>query len=99
MSDPAKLREVCAILGQKHSLEIIAYLMYKEPHVKKIAEDTGIPYTTAQKRVVDMERAGLVTTWSDITQGQGKHIKKVKLTRFLYTISPLNIQHYLEDSE
>ena len=77
-----KLREVCAVLGQKYTMEIIAYLRCKEAHVKQIAQDTGAPYTTTQKRIVDMERAGLVTTWSDTTQGQGKHIKKVKLTRF-----------------
>ena len=91
------LRKICAVLGQRHSMEIVNYLRCgKDKHMKQISEETGISYTTVQKRIADMERAGIVTTYDDVSRRTGKRVKMVHGKEFKHMLSPLTIKEYLE---
>jgi DNA-binding Lrp family transcriptional regulator len=81
-------------------MEIVVNLRCgKDKHMKKIAEETEIPYTTVQKRVKDMEEAGIVVTWNEIDRRSGKSVKMVHVKEFNHTLSPLAIKDYLEAKE
>ena len=91
------LRKICAVLGQRHTMEIVVTLRCGgNKNMKQIAQDTGIAYTTVQKRVTDMERAGIVTTWFDVDRRTGKNVRIVKVKEFKHMLSPLTIKEYLE---
>jgi len=93
-----RLREICAVLGQRYTMEIIVHLRCgKEKYLLQISEETEIPYTTVQKRIADMEDAGLITTWRDTSRADGKAIKKVKLREFNHVLTPLHIKNWLEE--
>ena len=92
-----KLRKICAVLGQRYTMEIIVHLRCVEKYLKQISMETGIPYTTVQKRIADMEDAGLVITWRDTSRGDGKAIKKVRLSPFKQELSPTAITIWLEE--
>ena len=93
-----RLREICAVLGQRYTMEIIVHLRCgSEKYLLQIAEETEIPYTTIQKRVADMEDAGLITTWRDTSRSDGKAIKMVKLIEFNHVLTPLLIKKWLEE--
>jgi len=91
------LREVCKALGQAHSIEIIAYLRdHKDAYVKEMAKELGVPYTTAQKRIIDLERAGLVESRRGISKANYKAVKRAKVTNFKHLLTPLSLKEYIE---
>ena len=94
-----KLREICAILGRPHTMEIVANLRCAEKFLKQITEETGVPYTTVQARIADMEAAGMVITWREPRRGDGKAVKKVRLKPFKQELSPTAIQVWLDETE
>jgi DNA-binding HxlR family transcriptional regulator len=80
------------ILGQRHTWEIIANIKNGSKYMKQISRETKIPYTTVQKRINDMEDAGIVRVYSDVDKKTGKAIKKVKISRFRINIDPYTIE-------
>jgi DNA-binding HxlR family transcriptional regulator len=80
------------ILGMRHTWEIIANIKNGSKYMKQIANETQIPYTTVQKRINDMEQAGIVRVNSDVDQETGKAIKKVRISRFRINIDPYMIE-------
>ena len=80
------------ILGMRHTWEIIANIRNGSKYMKQIAKETKIPYTTVQKRINDMEQAGIVRVFSDVDQETGKAIKKVRVSRFKINIDPYTIE-------
>jgi predicted transcriptional regulator len=67
--------------------------------MKQIARETKIPYTTVQKRINDMEEAGIVRVSSDVDQETGKAIKKVKVSRFRINIDPYTIEKLVVENK
>jgi predicted transcriptional regulator len=67
--------------------------------MKQIARETKIPYTTVQKRINDMEEAGIVRVSSDVDQETGKAIKKVKVSRFRINIDPYTIERLVVENK
>ena len=80
------------VLGMRHTWEIIANIRNGSKFMKQIARETRIPYTTVQKRVNDMEQAGIVRIFSDVDRETGKAIKKVRVSRFKINIDPYTIE-------
>ena len=87
------------ILGMRHTWEIIANIKNGSKYMKQIANETEIPYTTVQKRINDMEQAGIVRVFSDVDQETGKAIKKVRLSRFRINIDPYTIEKMVTDDQ
>lgn len=81
----------------QHTWEIIANIKNGTKFMKQIARETRIPYTTVQKRVNDMEQAGIVRVFSDIDRQTGKSIKKVRVNRFKINIDPYTIEKLVTD--
>ena len=80
------------VLGMKHTWEIIANIKNGSKFMKQIARETRIPYTTVQKRINDMQEAGIVRVFSDIDRETGKFIRKVRISRFKINIDPYTIE-------
>jgi predicted transcriptional regulator len=80
------------VLGMKHTWEIIANIKNGSKFMKQIARETRIPYTTVQKRINDMQEAGIVRVFSDIDRETGKFIRKVRVSRFKINIDPYTIE-------
>jgi predicted transcriptional regulator len=76
----------------RHTWEIIANIRNGSKYMKQISKDTDIPYTTVQKRINDMEQAGIVRVFSDVDPKTGKAIKKVRVSRFKINIDPYTIE-------
>ena len=87
------------ILGMRHTWEIIANIKNGSKYMKQIANETEIPYTTVQKRINDMEQAGIVRVFSDVDQETGKAIKKVRISRFRINIDPYTIEKMVSDDQ
>ena len=87
------------ILGMRHTWEIIANIKNGSKFMKQIARETRIPYTTVQKRVNDMEQAGIVRVFSDVDLETGKAIKKVRVSRFKINIDPYTIEKLVIDDD
>ena len=85
------------VLGMRHTWEIIANIRNGSKYMKQIAVETEIPYTTVQKRINDMEEAGIVRVFSDVDQQTGKAIKKVRVSRFKINIDPYMIEKMVID--
>lgn len=85
------------VLGMRHTWEIIANIRNGSKYMKQIAVETDIPYTTVQKRINDMEQAGIVRVFSDTDQETGKAIKKVRVSRFKINIDPYTIEKMISD--
>lgn len=85
------------VLGMRHTWEIIANIRNGSKYMKQIAIETEIPYTTVQKRINDMEQAGIVRVFSDVDQQTGKAIKKVRVSRFKINIDPYMIEKMVID--
>jgi predicted transcriptional regulator len=87
-----KVHAQLKVLGMRHSWEIIANIRKGTKYMKQIANETEIPYTTVQKRIHDMEQAGIVRVFSDTDHTSGKAIKKVRVSRFKINIDPYTIE-------
>jgi predicted transcriptional regulator len=87
------------VLGMRHTWEIIANIKNGSKFMKQIARETKIPYTTVQKRINDMEEAGIVRVSSDVDQETGKAIKKVKVSRFRINIDPYTIEKLVVENK
>jgi len=83
----------------RHTWEIIANIKNGSKYMKQIANETEIPYTTVQKRINDMEQAGIVRVFSDVDQETGKAIKKVRISRFRINIDPYTIEKMVTDDQ
>jgi DNA-binding HxlR family transcriptional regulator len=79
------------VLSQKHTLKIIAFAHLKPTYMRKIADETRIPYTTLQKRMQDLEAAGLIRKYSEIDKTTGKIVTKIRLERFSVILDINNI--------
>ncbi|MFW6109750.1 MAG: winged helix-turn-helix transcriptional regulator [archaeon] len=96
-SQKEQLHAQLKILGMRYTWEIIANIKNGSKYMKQIANETDIPYTTVQKRINDMEQAGIVRVFNDVDPETGKAIKKVRVSRFRINIDPYTIEKMVSD--
>ena len=70
-------------LSKRHSLELIRLLFEDQKYVSQISEETGIPYTTVQQRVAELERAGIVEVEAGVDEASKRAIKLVRLVEHI----------------
>jgi len=91
-----KLREVCAVLGKRYTMEIVVFLRKGNNSMKGISRGTDIPYSMVQDRIKEMTRLGLVTIKRSKTKDLGKYMKEVRVCEFKLVLTPPLIKQYLE---
>jgi DNA-binding HxlR family transcriptional regulator len=79
-------------LSKRHSLELIRLLFEDQKYVSQISEETGIPYSTVQQRVAELERAGIVEVEAGVDEASKRAIKLVRLVNFRIELTPRVIQ-------
>ncbi|MGD2201255.1 MAG: winged helix-turn-helix domain-containing protein [Candidatus Bathyarchaeota archaeon] len=93
------IRAKFRVLSKKHTLEMIKHLMDGPLYISQISNTLGIPYTTAQQRVVELERAGLVRVEATIDEASKRAVKIVNPVNFRLEISPRSIYNWLTEEE
>ena len=86
------LREQLKVLSKRHSLELVNLLLDGPRYISQISEDLKLPYTTAQQRVSELERAVLVDVISSVDEASKRAIRLVRLKNFRIELSPRNIK-------
>ncbi len=79
------------ILSKKHTWEIIAGLMEGKKNLSQIAEESGIPYTTVQNRVVEMEKLKLITVHDEVDRHSKRPVKMIRVEDFRLEITGTKI--------
>ncbi len=79
-------------LSKRHSLEMISVLLDGPKHISQLSNDLGIPYTTTQQRVSELERAGLLNVVPDVDEASKRAIKRVRLSNFRVELTPRTIR-------
>ena len=80
------------VLSKRHSLELIRLLFEDQKYVSQISKETGIPYTTVQQRVSELERVGIVEVEAGVDEASKRAIKLVRLVNFRIELTPRVIQ-------
>lgn len=80
-------------LSKRHSLEMISILLDGPKHISQISDELGIPYTTAQQRVAELERVGLLNVIPDVDEASMRAIKRVHLVNFRVELTPRTIRN------
>ena len=87
------IRDQLKVLSKRHSLELICLLFEKQKYISQLSGETGIPYTTVQQRVVELERAGIVEVEAGVDEASKRAIKRVRLLNFRIELTPRVIQN------
>jgi len=90
--DMESLRYQLKVLSKRHSMEIIEALIDGPRYISQIAAEMGIPYTTAQQRVTELERAGLIKVVDEVDEASKRAIREARLVNFRIELSPRIIQ-------
>jgi len=88
-----KIRDQLKALSKRHSLELICLLFEKQKYISQLSEDSGIPYTTVQQRVAELDRAGIVEIEAGVDEASKRAIKRVRLLNFRIELTPRVIQN------
>lgn len=83
-----RLRVQLGVLSKRHSMEIIGALLGRPRYISQIAAEIGIPYTTAQQRVAELERAGLIEVAHVVDEASKRAVKEARLVNFRIELSP-----------
>ena len=73
-------------------MELVNLLLDGPRYISQISEDLKLPYTTAQQRVSELERAVLVDVISSVDEASKRAIRLVRLKNFRIELSPRNIK-------
>ncbi|MFB0543368.1 MAG: winged helix-turn-helix transcriptional regulator [Candidatus Bathyarchaeia archaeon] len=77
-------------------MEIITSLFKDgKKYVAQLGEELGISYSTAQQRINELEKAGLVNCTNKLHPVFRRPIKEVEIRNFRIVLSPLNIQQII----
>ena len=82
------LRDQLRALSKRHAMEIISTLVEGPRYISQIAAEMGIPYTTAQQRVAELERAGLIEVADSVDEASKRAVRKARLVNFRIELSP-----------
>lgn len=91
-----RLRNQLRVLSKRHSMEIIGALLDGPRYISQMAGELGIPYTTAQQRVVEFERAGLVDVVDAVDEASKRAVREARLVNFRIELSPRIIRQIVE---
>jgi predicted transcriptional regulator len=90
------VRRKLKVLSKKYSLEILCALFKGgKKYVSQLGEELGIPYTTIQQRVNELESVGLIKSSETLHLVSRRPIKEVELSSFQIVISPRTIPQIL----
>lgn len=87
-----QLKARLRILSKKYSWEIIADLMEGKRNITDIAEHVGVPYTTVQNRVVEMEKLKLITIHDEVSPQSRRPVKMIRVEDFRIEITGAKIR-------
>jgi DNA-binding HxlR family transcriptional regulator len=79
------------VLSKKYTWEIITDLMEGKKNLTQIAEEGGIPYTTVQNRVVEMEKLKLITIHDEVDRNSKRPVKMIRVEDFRFEVSGAKI--------
>ncbi len=94
-----RLRDQLKVLSKRHSMEIIGALLEETRYISQIAEEMDIPYTTAQQRVAELERAGLIEVVDKVDESSKRAIREARLVNFRIELSPRIIRQLINGEE
>jgi len=80
-------------MSKRHSLEIISSLLDGPKHIAQLSVDLSIPYTTAQQRVAELEREGLLNVVPTVDEASKRAIKRVNYVNFRVELTPRKIRN------
>ena len=83
-----RIRDQLRVLSKRHSMEIIGALLEGARYISQIAVEMGIPYTTAQQRVAELERAGLIEIVDRVDEASKRAVREARLVNFRIELSP-----------
>ena len=83
-----RIRDQLRVLSKRHSMEIIGALLEGARYISQIAAEMGIPYTTAQQRVAELERAGLIEVVNKVDETSKRAVRETRLVNFRIELSP-----------
>jgi predicted transcriptional regulator len=90
------VRRKLKVLSKKYSLEILSALFKGgKKYVSQLGEELGIPYTTIQQRVNELESVGLIKSSETLHLVSRRPIKEVELNSFQIVVSPRTIPQIL----
>jgi predicted transcriptional regulator len=84
-------------LSKRHSFEIISVLLDGSKNISQLSNEIGIPYTTAQQRIDELRRVGLLNVKPDIDAVSKRAIKRVILANFRVELTPRNIHNIVSN--
>ncbi|RJS88426.1 ArsR family transcriptional regulator [Candidatus Bathyarchaeota archaeon] len=91
------VRRKLRALSKKHSLEIVATLFKGgKKYASQLSKELGLPYTTVQQRINELEAAGLVRCTSTLHPLSRRPIREVEALNFQILLSPRSIQQLVE---
>jgi predicted ArsR family transcriptional regulator len=82
------LKERMRALAKKYSWEIIADLRSGKKNLTQVSEDNRIPYATVQKRIAELEAAGLVSVRDEVDERSGRPVKAVRVEEVRIELDP-----------
>ena len=86
-------------LSKRHSLEMISILLDGPKHIAKLSNELRIPYTTAQQRVAELERVGLLNVIPDVDDASKRAIKRVHHANFRVELTPRTIRKIVDKEQ
>ena len=80
-------------------MELIRALLDGPKYISQLSEEVGMPYTTAQQRVSELERAALVEVEANVDEASKRAVKLVRLRSFRIDLSPRNIKALVDGKD
>lgn len=90
-----RIRGQLRVLSKRHSMEIIGALLDGPRYISRLAAEMGVPYTTMQQRVAELERAGLVSVNDGVDETSKRAVREVRLVNFRIEVSPRIIRQLI----
>ena len=78
---------------------MISILLDGPKHISQLSKDLGIPYTTAQQRVAELEREGLLNVIPAVDDASKRAIKRVHLANFRVELTPRTIRNIVSKEQ
>jgi DNA-binding Lrp family transcriptional regulator len=75
---------------------MISILLDGPKHIAQLSNALGIPYTTAQQRVTELEREGLLTVEPAVDEASKRAIKLVSHSNFRVELTPRTIRNIVD---
>jgi len=98
MTDVNELAKTLDALGHPVRLKIVALLGGGEMYLNEIANKLCVNRALAKVHLKKLERAGIVKSRIELTQGEAKALRYYKLQQFEIHVSPQILRKEVENS-